>query len=153
MLDWLAQTGSSGIPGTATLMISMDIEGAEYEIVSAWSNELLSSFRVFTLELHALHLLWRPDFHAMFFGFIDRLCTHHDIVHAHFNNGTVYTIHEHLGPLYGCIEITLLHKCMRKCVPEPISELPHRLDITNVQAKAPADMRLLRRVVTRLNPN
>ncbi len=71
------EPGSSG-----DLMLQIDIEGGEYEVLLATSEELLRRFRIIVAEFHQLDML----FSAPFFGppvALSRRSCRHDCVHIH----------------------------------------------------------------------
>lgn len=75
------------ITGTRSdLILQMDIEGAEYEILSALSLDILERFRIVLIEFHDLDRLFDPVFFVRYKdGFESILRTHH-VVHIHPNN-------------------------------------------------------------------
>ena len=122
-------------PHEASLMLSMDIEGSEYEVIMNCTDETLNAFRIITLEMHCLHMIWENRFRDYFLGMIKKLTRFHDIVHMHPNNGTVYRVSNVEVDFYTCVELTLLHKSYRKQPPVLKQIIRHSLDITNVTSK------------------
>ena len=125
-------------PREASLMLSMDIEGGEYEVIMNCPDQIMQSFRIITLEIHNLHMLWEKSFLDYFLRMIQRLTRFHDIVHMHPNNGTAYRISANHINLYTCIELTLLHKTYRLKPPLQKQALRHKLDVINVNSKPAA---------------
>ena len=128
--DWVSKRAELR---EASLLLSMDIEGDEYSVIQNTPDDVLNTFRIITLEIHALHMLWEKEFLSYFNGFVKKLKINHDIVHLHPNNGTVYRMNALDCELYTCMELTLLHKNHRIKPPMYKQVIEHRLDIKNVE--------------------
>jgi hypothetical protein len=119
----------------ASLLLQMDIEGAEYNALLACSDAVLSRFRLAVIELHYLPALASARFLQMkFLPVLRKLLLHFDVVHAHANNccGTVDLAGRDVPQV---IELTLLRKADN---PEPHHwQTPHPLDVVNVPANPP----------------
>ena len=61
--DWHA--AKLGGDSTPSLLLQMDIEGAEYETLLAASPSLLGKFRIMIIEFHWLPQLWNEPFFAV----------------------------------------------------------------------------------------
>lgn len=141
--DWIAKYNMSS---HSPFLLSMDIEGAEIEVISALSHPELSLFRIITLELHYLHLLHDPaasNYASAVLSCIQKLSDQFDIVHFKPNNNCPFRIVTEHGPhtLYTCVELTFLNKQCRRHSPIaiPFSTLPNILDIRNTLDKPGPD--------------
>lgn len=129
---WVA--GSAHADATS-LLLQMDIEGAEYNALLACSDALLSRFRLALIEFHLLPALASARFLQMkFLPVLRKLLLHFDVVHAHANNccGTLNLAGWEVPQV---IELTFLRKAEN---PEPRHRrIPHPLDVVNVPAHPP----------------
>ncbi|HSH76690.1 MAG TPA: FkbM family methyltransferase, partial [Longimicrobiales bacterium] len=83
----LDQWTRSTVPDDAEdLLLQMDIEGAEYEVLTNVSSELLARFRIIVIELHYLHQLWNKPWFVYVSRVFDKLLRQHRVVHIHPNN-------------------------------------------------------------------
>ncbi|GAA4045462.1 FkbM family methyltransferase [Parerythrobacter jejuensis] len=132
--DWVAAKQ----PGSAELMLQMDIEGHEWLSLAQISDALLKRFRVMVLELHHLDAL-TTDFGRQVIGpVIQRLTRHFDVVHMHANNHAD-TLATRDGELVELVEITLLRKD-RSQTRDLVTALPHPLDRDNVPDRPPIQL-------------
>ena len=136
--DWLAMHNHAE---ANNILLSMDIEGAEYELMQAMSIENLLRMRIISIEGHFLQSLFREDFSTIFRALLDKLTSIFDIVHMKPNNHCPYQVGDYT--LHTCVELTLLSKAMRRHVPRPIpaNGLPNALDRRNNVEKPDADLR------------
>jgi hypothetical protein len=136
-----------GFQDATPLLLSMDIEGAEVEIINNMGADILSRIRVATIEFHYLHILHvEPSCHyaISLFDAIKKLRTFFDIVHFKPNNNCPFLCRHHTAStetFYTCFELTFLNKQLRRRKPIqlPTTALPHMLDTKNVSDKASAD--------------
>lgn len=137
--DWVRDLA----PGSADLLLQMDIEGAEYRNLLDAPPEVLRRFRVIVMELHGLKKLNDPGAMAtVFLPLFDKLGADFDCVHAHPNNCASAI---HLAPLDvqvpPTLELTLLRKDRVSAVDSTrrvAPQIPHPLDIVrNVRLKPP----------------
>lgn len=132
--DWVAAKA----PGSADLLLQMDIEGHEWLSLAQVSDATLVRFRVIVLELHHLDALATNFGRTVMQPVIQRLTRHFDIVHMHANNhGDTVATRE--GDMLELVEVTLLRKDRSK-VREPITQLPHPLDRDNVPDRPPIQL-------------
>ena len=82
--DWV--TRKEDRFGSGDLILQMDIEGAEYDVLTHASDEMLNRFRVIVLELHGLERLFLNGFRLFFDSMIRKLLKNHAVVHLHPNN-------------------------------------------------------------------
>lgn len=130
-----AWVGSSAHAEAGSLLLQMDIEGAEYNALLACSDTLLSRFRMAVIAFHMLPALASARFlHMKFLPVLRKLHLHFDAVHAHANNccGTVELAGWEVPQV---IELTFLRKADN---PEPRRRrIPHPLDVVNVPSLPP----------------
>ena len=126
--DWVTQKSID----SGDLVLQMDIEGAEYEVLSGAPRELLKRFRLIAIELHHLEFILTNRFSALGFeAFIRRLLEDFEVVHIHPNNNRRPVFHKGIE-IPPVIEMTLLRKNRFAGTrsSEPVS-LPHPLDSDN----------------------
>ena len=129
--EWLKEARVE--PGEP-IMLSMDIEGGEYEVLGLIDENIMSAVRIMNIELHYLHLLLtNKEFRSHLENMMNKLSNKFDIVHMKPNNHTLFSIGEQKA--YTCIEITLLNKMMRRQAPEDVRYLPNELDTKNMPHK------------------
>lgn len=120
-------------PGSDDLVLQMDIEGAEYRVLSDCPNDVLARFRIIVLELHHCARIVRPWANRPLTSLIERLTTTHAVVHLHANNQAPprrwFGLRVH--PL---LELTLLRRDRLRAQRRTVS-LPHALDRPNVPSK------------------
>lgn len=68
------------------LLLQMDIEGSEFEALTAASAELLGQFRIMVIEFHYLHQLWNKPWFILVSRIFEKLLQTHAVVHIHPNN-------------------------------------------------------------------
>ena len=129
---WVA--GSAHADATS-LLLQMDIEGAEYNALLAASDAVLSRFRMAVIEFHLLAALASARFLSMkFLPVLRKLLLHFDVVHAHANNccGTIDLAGWDVPQV---IELTFLRKADN---PQPHRcQIPHPLDVLNAPSRPP----------------
>ena len=130
-------------PGTADLLLQMDIEGAEYRNLLGTPDDVLRRFRIVVLELHGLEAA-RDDarFEEQLGPLLRKLDHHFICVHAHPNNccGEVQLPGTALN-LPRVIELSFLRRDRFPAATDPAwpaPVLPHPLDIRrNTDAQPP----------------
>ncbi|MEO1749135.1 MAG: FkbM family methyltransferase [Pseudomonadota bacterium] len=112
-------------------ILQMDIEGAEYDVLTYESADALAQFSTIIIELHDLQNIFEPNFFRMLSAIFEKLYKNFSICHVHPNNCG------HIAVLNGIevpsvIELTLLRNDLinRFQSANPVS-LPHRLDRSN----------------------
>lgn len=68
------------------LLLQMDIEGGEFEALTALSDSLLRQFRILVIEFHYLHQLWNKPWFLLVERVFEKLLRTHSVVHIHPNN-------------------------------------------------------------------
>lgn len=123
---WVSETSIGG----GDYIMQMDIEGAEYRVLTATPKETLAKFRIICVEFHRLERVFFRDTLSDTKALFNKLCSCFDIVHAHPNNrrGSVGSGQSRCPRL---LELTFLRKDRRRKEPEP-AMLPHPLDQKNV---------------------
>lgn len=129
-------------------ILTMDIEGAEVEVIDSLRDEELLKIRVATVEfhyLHSLHMQEESGYAKGLYAAVQKMCRFFDVVHMRPNNHCPFD----LPPLadgsklraYTCIEVTFLSKMMRKHPPRMLlmTELPNSLDKLNNPDKPSVD--------------
>jgi Methyltransferase FkbM domain len=130
--DWVA----SSVPDSGEdLLLQIDIEGSEYEVFLAMSDNLIQRFRVIVVEFHGLDQLWNKSLFDVASRAFDKLLQTHRCVHNHPNayGGAVRN---------GDIEIPLVTELTflrrdRVSNPTFLDTFPHPLDRENSTKLAP----------------
>jgi len=136
-----------GYQDASPLLLSMDIEGAEVNVINDMHIDLLGRVRIATIEFHYLHLLHNEpnsEYSIKLVNAVEKMKKYFDIVHFKPNNNCPFYVSSGemaYSILYTCIELTFLNKQLRRKHPKllPIHSLPHSLDIPNVMNKPNAD--------------
>ncbi|QUT04892.1 FkbM family methyltransferase [Sphingobium phenoxybenzoativorans] len=110
------------------LLLDMDIEGAEYRVLSAISDDLLSRFRIMTIEFHHLGNMHTPFGLSEIGGVFDRLLRTHNIVHIHPNNSLTAVSRGGIA-IPPVMEFTFLRRDRGSFTPST-GPFPHPLDAT-----------------------
>ena len=118
-------------PGTADLLLQMDIEGAEYDVIRSMSNHVLNRFRHMVIEFHDLHSLWQMRSQDKFATF-EKILRTHSPVHIHANNCCPVKSVKGID-IPQVIEITFTRTNLT--TDHFISTLNHDLDYPNVKNK------------------
>jgi len=125
--DWVARHATS----KGDLMLQMDIEGAEYDVFSAASDDVLSRFRIVLVEFHRFHLCLRAGPYKRIFNTLEKLHKSYVPVHIHPNNARPSVRYgDYVVPR--TIEISYLRRDRIKDELTPVNALPHALDVANI---------------------
>ena len=120
-LDTLA-----GMAPAGELLLQMDIEGAEYRVLTSASPELMRRIRIAVIEFHDLDQMFsRFGFNAIAPVF-DKLLKTHRVVHIHPNN-TSQPVHRAGLAVPPCMEFTFCRIDRTTDITQPLS-FPHPLD-------------------------
>ena len=76
----------SKAPPDGDLVMQMDIEGAEYDVLNAVSEETLKRFRVVVLEVHWFEHVFDDNWRKWARKGLEKLNRHFAVVHLHHNN-------------------------------------------------------------------
>ncbi|MCG7520390.1 FkbM family methyltransferase [Ruegeria sp. Ofav3-42] len=121
--DWI----STYAPTEGDMILQMDIEGAEYPVLSTLPAELLNRFRIIVLELHRIpSILMKPGAFKRAYPALSALKDGFACAHIHPNNasGTVDIEGETFPRV---IEATFVRRDrVKQCV--PATDFPHALD-------------------------
>lgn len=82
MSDWIAETRVRD----GDLIMQMDIEGAEFDVVTGMPDELIGRFRIMLIELHNIDKMLLGEGRNILQRFMLRLLTQHHVCHVHPNN-------------------------------------------------------------------
>lgn len=122
------------ISSTATadndLLLQMDIEGAEYDVLTTTPRTVLDRFRLIAIELHQLdELLLGPD-RGKLAAFMSVLTENHVICHLHPNNvaAPVDILGKKVPPI---LELSLVRKDRVTTLSDTQAPYPHPLDAIN----------------------
>lgn len=117
-------------PDSTNLLLQMDIEGAEWTVLTNVPDSILAKFRIVVVEFHNLHKVFNSDGMNSAKLALDKLSRYFDIVHLHPNNGGGY-IRFRRKSIPRVVEITFIRKD-RVSHREKISQFPHELDSPNL---------------------
>lgn len=113
--------------GDHDLMLQMDIEGAEWTVLSSISDRLLSRFRIMVVEFHSLSLLYDDYSEQIVVDVLQRLLRTHHVVHNHPNNAMWMNYRADVD-IPEVIEVSFLRKDRSETL-GPVTQYPHPLDI------------------------
>jgi hypothetical protein len=122
--DWVRQKEPQP---SGDLLLQMDIEGAEWLVLAATSDDLLQRFRIICIEMHDLEHLFSHFAFEVMHGVFEKLLRHFYVVHAHPNNWTELAAISPRFRVPSVLEYTLLRKDRVKRK-SPADEFPHPLD-------------------------
>lgn len=130
--DWVEQcVGDDDAPR----ILQMDIEGAEYDVLTYESIDLLASFSTIIIEFHGLQKLFNRDFLRMFSAIFEKIFTHFSICHVHPNNCCGIAELDGVG-VPRVMEITFIRNDqLARFASKDKVILPHALDRQNAASK------------------
>ena len=138
--DWVS---ADALDSRSDLIMQIDIEGAEYAVLNAASDDTIQRFRIISLELHDLAKKMNVDEHleGQLLPMIKKLAKRFVSVHAHANNCCRMTAVDGVAPrVPNVLELTLLRKDrFDDAGPSRVGrgKLPHRSDIRKNTASRP----------------
>lgn len=123
----------STVEVTGDLILQMDIEGAEYRVLTSASDDLLRRFRMMVIEFHDLQYLFSPVAFREMSSTFRKLRRTHEIVHIHPNNASTCV---RLGEIEipSLLEFTFYRKD-RSSFEQTALQFPHSLDADNVPGR------------------
>lgn len=145
LADW---TRKYGLEDSYPYILTMDIEGAEVEVINSLPDKELLKIRMATVEfhyLHALHAREEVEYARRLYAALEKMFRFFDVVHMKPNNHCPFELPTLVDGskmrAYTCIEVTFLSKMMRKHSPRmlKVNELPNALDKLNNPDKPPID--------------
>lgn len=123
--DWI---DSSVDIKNKNLLLQMDIEGKEYECISALKEENLQRFKIIIIEFHYFDQVFNHFSYELINSTINKLLKHFEVAHIHPNNiDGMYGIRDVIVP--AVLEITFLRKDL--VLEKNKTILPHKLDKKN----------------------
>lgn len=123
----------SFFPSARELILSMDIEGAEWQVLKNTNRLCLDSFRIIVIELHNLHTLLNFKDYTSKKEIIDKILANFSVLHLHCNNGGGHFYFQGTK-LPRVIELTLLRND-RFTKNYGFAKIPNRLDSKNLPDK------------------
>ncbi len=119
---------SGRAPENHDLMLQMDIEGAEYDVLSELTEEQIQRFRIIVIEFHHLHEIFDAEHAKAMTRVFEKLSRTHVPCHVHANNVVAYFEWEGLT-VPPVIEVSYIRKDRVKKLGE--AQIPHPLDQCN----------------------
>ena len=124
LADWV----NANTPASRSLLLQIDIEGAEYESLLNTTSQL-DQFRIIVIELHELHSIATRMGGRLVSALLSKLKETHYLVHTHVNNCCApLSVKGILVP--DVVELTFLRKD-RTTVTGEFATVPHPLDQPN----------------------
>jgi len=112
-----------------SLLLQMDVEGAEYETLLSCSTKTLSKFRIMVIEFHAIESWGHSDFLNIVEATFNKILDTHFIVHSHPNNAMgLVDMNGLIAPRI--FELTFFSR--KRASPGAVAVTPHPLDFPNV---------------------
>ena len=125
--DWVNKYEPDAIENS--LLLQMDIEGAEYQTLLSCPEYILNKFKIIVVEFHSIETWSQVDFFHIVESTFNKLLKSHAIVHNHPNNAMgVVNLNGFKYPRL--IEVTFYKKNL--CDGNGLAPLPHPLDRPNV---------------------
>lgn len=119
--------------GDGDLLLQMDIEGAEYRVISALTDDLLRRFRIMVIEFHDLDMIFSRFGFSILHPVFAKLTAHHSVVHIHPNN--CLPVVERYGlDVPPVMEFTFYRKDRLPQAVSPARAFPHPFDAPCVPA-------------------
>lgn len=126
--DWVRPRSSSN-----GAILSMDIEGGEYDVLSSLCDSDLSPFDLLIIEFHGLQICLSREGCQLLKGILNRLTAEFGIIHCHCNNyADPFCFQDLLLPQV--MELTFARRGKFE-LGAPVDDLPHPLDSLNTQSK------------------
>lgn len=127
--DWVSQSIDTD---QAPKILQMDIEGAEYEVLTHENEDTLASFSAIIVEFHGLQNIFERNFFRMLNGVFNKMYKNFNICHVHPNNCAMPVQWQgvYVPPV---IEVSFIrHDIAERFANDSRVTLPHPLDFTNV---------------------
>lgn len=112
-----------------SLMLQMDIEGAEWEVLGYQRAETLKKFGVIVVEIHELQKVFTKSGLEEVSSWLDTITANHRIVNTHINNGEIDVSYRGVD-VPPIVELVLLRDESHYTW-EPETEIPHPLETAN----------------------
>ena len=121
----------NGHENEENMVLQMDVEGAEWEVLSRIDPDVLSKFSIMNLEIHWMNTMFaRPDTTEMIDKSFQALTKNHTVFHVHANNWCGYYEMKDKPPLAEVLEISLVKNDLVNLV-SCNEEFPGPLDSPN----------------------
>lgn len=127
--EWMTTVSADG---AGDLLLKLDVEGAEYEVLLAAPDSLMSRCRVVIVEFHQLDDLWSAPFFRIASSVFAKLLLTHACIHIHPNNSDGKLCYRGLE-LPPTMEFTFLRRDRLPTKPRWRSDFPHALDQDNTK--------------------
>ena len=127
-LDAWVEADQAPVEGKS-LMLQMDIEGAEWEVLRCQRAETLNKFKVIVVEIHELQKVFSKPGLEQVSSWLDTVTANHRIVNTHINNGEIVVSHRGVS-VPPIVELVLLRD-ESDYKWEPETEIPHPLEAAN----------------------
>lgn len=131
--DWVES--SLGSTSSDEMILQMDIEGAEYDVLTFESRTTLSQFKIMVIEFHYLDKMFEKQFLRTLTSIFEKIYLDFTICHVHPNNCCGMVSRDGIT-VPRVAEMTFVRKSL---VAELTSSagvtLPHRLDQKNIDQK------------------
>lgn len=134
--DWIARKEMDTPLGD--LMLQIDIERAEYSVITDTPQDVLDRFRLIVIELHMLDSLFSRSTLMIMAPILEKLTANHIPVHVHPNNCAPPVKMGGIA-IPPVIEVTLVRSDHFVATDAPL-EIPHPLDRTNVPSRQDFDL-------------
>jgi len=122
-------------PDTGDMLLQMDIEGAEYDILTLEDTALFRRFSCILIEFHYVERLFDKQFYQLFSSVMEKLYRDFSICHIHLNNCCGVVSREGFE-IPRVIEMTLVRNDYAKRLDNGGTiTIPHPLDRRNVDHK------------------
>ncbi|MEL6449713.1 MAG: FkbM family methyltransferase [Pseudomonadota bacterium] len=127
--DWIADCVGDD---TRARILQMDIEGAEYDVLTYESSETLAQFTTMVIEFHGLKRLFQPEFLRTFSAIFEKIYRNFSICHVHPNNCSGVATYKGVA-VPRLLEITFVRNDVLEAFATGAElTLPHPLDHPNV---------------------
>ena len=138
--DWMDATLDAGEGGDRGMILQMDIEGAEYDVLTFESTATLGRFSAMIIEFHGLEQFFDRRFLHTTSIIFEKLYRNFSICHVHPNNNCGITSLNGVD-IPNVIEVSFLrHDLVDQFKSAATPSLPHRLDRKNIPDHDDIDM-------------
>lgn len=121
------EQSKQGVARGADWVLSLDIEGAEFETLLEASDDCLDRFRIVVMELHGLQRIFHEPLLVLYRAMMVKMLRHFHICHIHPSNAFPSII-RHGVDVPVNLEITFIHRSRVSSTIFPKASLPHPLD-------------------------
>jgi len=111
------------------MILKIDIEGHEWDSLTALHTSVFAQFRQILIEFHGMRLLNIESFKQRAHSLFSKLRDHHEVVHVHGNNFAGMPVVEGI-PIADCIELSYANRKYYSFLPS-VEIFPGPLDTAN----------------------